>query len=606
MACSGSSPNLTAASTSRADVQACLDIAVNGDTINIPAGSSTWTTGVTVTAGIGVTITGAGTPTTDPLSRVPSSSCTSGSHTAITIDGVIGFFLSPQYGNSTMRLSCMELIRGTTGQAWDVLGTCTASGCPNFRADNILFTGWEGLGTHINAAHATATTGDVFGVIDHCRLSGTGSVYLQLTQVNHAHYLGVGSWGDNAWHQTEDYGSNKFLFVENSTFDDAGTSEDEGTRNLAAGDQGGSKLVVRFNTFNISGGPNFTAGWHGTESGGRPRSGRALEYYGNDWICTGTCQPPAGLRGGTALVWGNNFDNSAPGAFVGEIFTLNTYRMFASVGGWLPCDGSAPWDENDGVDYYTGTVTAGGGTEHITVSGSPGWTTDQFIPYGAPYSFHNDTTGSGNEITTNGSNTFDFVLRAFSASPSNGDSIRVLRATRCLDQAGGVGAGILYNATDPPTPEDPADQVSSPLYAWDNPVAAGTPTIISVNSGRVIPDRDYYTESLNQTAQTTSSSPFDGTTGVGHGIIARRPNTCTVGVGYFATDQGSWNTSGNGFGSGLFYKCTATDTWTLFLTPYAYPHPLISGEPAPAPPAEPPPPAVRKTHLGWYKKGRKR
>jgi len=34
------------------------------------------------------------------------------------------------------------------------------------------------------------------------------------------------------------------------------------------------------------------------------------------------------------------------------------------------------------------------------------------------------------------------------------------------------------------------------------------------------------------------------------------------------------NTSGNGDGSGVLYKCTATNTWTLAYTPYPYPHPL--------------------------------
>jgi hypothetical protein len=28
--------------------------------------------------------------------------------------------------------------------------------------------------------------------------------------------------------------------------------------------------------------------------------------------------------------------------------------------------------------------------------------------------------------------------------------------------------------------------------------------------------------------------------------------------------------------SGLLYKCTATDTWTLYYTPYTYPHPLVT------------------------------
>jgi hypothetical protein len=75
-------------------------------------------------------------------------------------------------------------------------------------------------------------------------------------------------------------------------------------------------------------------------------------------------------------------------------------------------------------------------------------------------------------------------------------------------------------------------------------------------------------------------SPFTGAQGVGAGALASRPSTCTTGVGYWATDQGSWNTAGGA--SGLFYRCSAPNTWTLYYTPLAYPHPL-RGAPLPTP-----------------------
>jgi hypothetical protein len=81
------------------------------------------------------------------------------------------------------------------------------------------------------------------------------------------------------------------------------------------------------------------------------------------------------------------------------------------------------------------------------------------------------------------------------------------------------------------------------------------------------------TENVNWWNQKPS---FNGSVGVGYGTLSGRPATCTTGVGYWATDQGSWNSKGSG-GQGVFYKCTSTNTWTLYYTPYTYPHPLRTG-----------------------------
>lgn len=72
-----------------------------------------------------------------------------------------------------------------------------------------------------------------------------------------------------------------------------------------------------------------------------------------------------------------------------------------------------------------------------------------------------------------------------------------------------------------------------------------------------------------------SCSGASCTTGVGVGTLANRPASCTPGVGYWATDQGTWNQApGTPGGQGVLYKCTAPNTWTRYYTPYTYPHPL--------------------------------
>lgn len=50
-------------------------------------------------------------------------------------------------------------------------------------------------------------------------------------------------------------------------------------------------------------------------------------------------------------------------------------------------------------------------------------------------------------------------------------------------------------------------------------------------------------------------------------------STCTEGVGFWVTDEGSWNQSGSG-DQGQLYRCGASNNWTLYYTPYTYPHPL--------------------------------
>jgi len=93
--------------------------------------------------------------------------------------------------------------------------------------------------------------------------------------------------------------------------------------------------------------------------------------------------------------------------------------------------------------------------------------------------------------------------------------------------------------------------------------------------------------SINENSDFYNYKPaFDGTTGVGCGTLAARPATCTTGVGYWATTQSCSDLTGMVGAlpatkiSGTLYKCTSTDTWTAYYTPYTYPHPLTAPYPA--------------------------
>jgi hypothetical protein len=594
----------TANSCSQGDVNDCINgtggtcvggahTAVDGDIINIPSGSCTWTSGITVPSSIGITIIGSGTPNVGASTTGASSSC--GSGTTITLSGgFTAFGMTPTYGNSTTRLSCLT-ITYSSGAAigFKILGTCTSSGCPNLRMDNLTFSSWAG---HINAgiSYGIGAVGNMFGVLDHNIVNGTANNYLQLVEVSHAGYLGVGQYGDNAWHLAESYGTANFLFIENNQFNTSGCCENEGSAG-GLGNQGGSRVVVRFNTYANMDHLNFPMGFHGTESSGRPRSVRAIEYYDNAWTCAAAtdCISGPGVRGGTGLIWGNT--SSIPsGSDLQQFFTLTTYRVQGSPGGWPACDGNAAYDTNDGTTYYSGTIGSfNSGTNTITVSGSPGWITNQWSPNGAPYSVHDVTQITGAEISANGAGTLTLngAVNAGAGgawTPAGGDSIQILRATVCIDQAGGRGAGTLYTGTGGnglPTPVSAASEVASPTYTWNNSFSGGgsapSTAVVSFTS-RVINKRDFYMENVSQAAQSSATTPFDGSTtiGMGHGTLANQPTTCTTGVGYFATDQGTWDQGGAG---GVLDLCTATNTWTTSYTPYTYPHPLTQ-------PANPPTP----------------
>lgn len=88
--------------------------------------------------------------------------------------------------------------------------------------------------------------------------------------------------------------------------------------------------------------------------------------------------------------------------------------------------------------------------------------------------------------------------------------------------------------------------------------------------------------SLSQDVFTESSS-----VPVTCGALASLPATCTIGQGYWATDQSCVDltdyvgTTPTTPIAGTLYKCTANNVWAAYYTPYTYPHTLRTGE-APA------------------------
>jgi hypothetical protein len=275
--------------------------------------------------------------------------------------------------------------------------------------------------------------------------------------------------------------------------------------------------------------------------------------------------------------------------------TSNTLTLAHPVSG-------QPWKKGDtyyisGTTlYYKGTietVTITGGALIVTDRDSPGWTTNQWWDNGDTYSLVDTTqlpsgyfSDVGYEITDNGSNTITSTWYGYNnknqITPAAGDGYVILRASVCMDQAT-RGAGVLLSSPGfgtPVSPLGPVNQTIHPLYEWMDTTNFPPPYgVVAPGTNKLIANRDWYNESVNQSAQTSSTSPFSGTLSpaVGHGTLANRPSTCTQGAAYWATDQSSWNQSGNGFGQGELFVCTAPDTWALKYRPFTYPHPLVTG-----------------------------
>ena len=621
--------NYTASSDSESAVNSAINgpnhVACNGDTISIPCSgtqSVTWSSTLTVNASITLTALGGATPNTTPSTFGAATSC-------LTITAATGtlFQFNPTYSatNNVTTIQNMTLIPGSGAYTpIRANGTGTSSGMPLFRVDNIQFGNataqWQ-YGTGSNTGEFDIIEDNTFGVADHNSMY-TGS-HNALISVNLTAYLGVGQYGDNSWAQPDSMGGTNNFFIENNNVYLGLWPIIENEQSYPS--IGGSRAVVRFNETTQEGTFALNS-FHGLDTDGRPRAGRHIEVYGNAMNCVNgpdgnQCYDLFIIRGGTGLFFDNQATVSGSGSpYWKEVDGISTLR--AAGDGWsnnvtsaIPTpvgmgscgdatsgNAQGAFDENDGVQYYSGTMGSGTSGTTIVDSGSPGWTTNQWLNAGSfVYYVWDVTQGWVTRVNSNSSNTLyvqqaahGYINGGTFIAANSGDSYRIRRSRWCLDGAG-VGQSALLQGLPPVLASTglagPANPTLDPFYEWDNsaPAITGGEQTSQAYSNSIANTTYYSDNSLGVPhVQTSPTSPFNGAAtpnttnaGVGWGTLANRPTTCTAnpvsgtpGVGYFATDQGGWNISGNGFGQGELFKCTSTNTWTLGYTPYTYPHPL--------------------------------
>ena len=140
----------------------------------------------------------------------------------------------------------------------------------------------------------------------------------------------------------------------------------------------------------------------------------------------------------------------------------------------------------------------------------------------------------------------------------------------CRDQPGMSTDAFQWNGANPAPSQDRVPWVFfknvAPSDGGEIPISLNECRYPTRLANQIKANRDWY----------TYSPSFSGTSGVGVGPIADRPSSCTQGVGYWATDEGEWNSKNPG-PDGQLYKCTAANTWSLYYKPYTYPHPLQTG-----------------------------
>jgi hypothetical protein len=328
----------TTTSVSDTAVQAAVNSASNGDTIDIVSGTSTWYVGVQVTDKQ-LYIKGRGVDSTIIRDSVNTQ----------YFVGVAFYFSmlkTTPCRLSNLRINIAVPCNNTEG-AIKIRGSTTGSNkeeCSGWRIDHIvvdsLYTGRAISATNQNG------NGRFYGLIDNCQIYGRFNRTIQ----------GVSVFGsiDSSWNQSLSLGTDSAVYIEDCTFNYAYINDG------ALDAYRGARYVMRNNTIY-----NTVIGHHGYDSD--PRSVFSYEVYNNQYISNnGVNLFYFKTRGGTGVVYGNTGSGSGYNAAECQLTyyrscvcptcpeedtcTDPTYTINGCDKG--RCDGTNALDGNDSANGY--------------------------------------------------------------------------------------------------------------------------------------------------------------------------------------------------------------------------------------------------------------
>ena len=536
----GCTATSTAATLSPTDVLTALNaVSCPTSTVNLPSGTSAWSTGITYTVPSGVTnLTVKGN-----TSVVCTGTAGTSGYSCSATDNTI---IQDVYQTN---LPLIKLILGGSSTYFTMTGLTVEGGSIGgsyTKYDGIVqVAGGNAQNVRIYGNHFNANTyspanypvmvrilSPVAGVMDHNLMDLGPDTQYSFGLSMFGAYNDTNGNGDTTWNNPTPWGQFPGAFYLESNYITGGVSNDCGNAGF---------MTIRYNYLN----DNTTAvQTHGTKSpAGSERGCRGIEVYHN-YITHPTGSPgdgAVGSKAGPAMVWGNTM----PQGFY-RFFTPSTDRS----GG----DSAPETNTPNGWGYCSSTTTNPG-------TGLPNGT-------GSNWDGNQPNLAGGYPCLDN---------------LGRGQTTQALNGQAFPSRLNSVTGTIAW-----------PHQYLEPIYLFDNTVSPQSGVLVAIRDITSQPNRDVYAD-CNGQSQTYSGgsatcSSFTGAAGTGTGVLASRPSTCTPGAGgtyatsptgsygtaYFATDVNS--------GQGELYVCTATNTWTAVYQPAVYPHPLVSNTPQVATP----------------------